>query len=47
MPNEMKPRPTMMPLGTTAVAHPLHVQKVPLEVQVEAVVAVSSPVYGL
>ena len=45
MTNEMKPRPTMMPLGTTAGVHPLQVQKVPLEVQVEAV-AVLSPVYG-
>ena len=47
MTNEMKQTPMMMQMEIMAGVHPLQVQKVPLEVQVQAVVAaVSSPVYG-
>jgi hypothetical protein len=36
-----------MPMGIMAGVHPLQVLKVLLEEQVEQLVAVSSPVYGL
>ena len=39
IPNEMKQTMTMLPQGTTARVHPLQVQKVQLEVRVEAVMA--------
>jgi hypothetical protein len=45
--DETKRTTMTMPKGIMAGVHPLQVQKVLLEEQVEVLVAASSPVYGL